>query len=49
MKFFKEVFCFMDFIFDPVKMLEENVTSSIRNKHVSDTLLGIEIYTYSTL
>lgn len=37
----------MDLIFDPVKMLEENVTSSVRNTHVSDTMLGIELYMQS--
>ena len=34
----------MDLICDPVKMLAENVRSSVRNTHVSDTMLGIEIY-----
>jgi len=42
------MFCFMDLIFDPVKMLEENVASSVRNTHVSDAMLGIEIYMQST-
>lgn len=48
MKLFKEMFCFMNLIFDPVKMLEEHVTSSVRNTHVSDTMLGVEIYVQST-
>jgi len=38
----------MDLIFDPVKMLEENVTSSVSNTYVSDTMLGVEIYMQST-